>query len=222
MYCPDVYISEGGCCGVTIELAKMYIALADFYQEQVNIKLIATPFYSHSDTFRIVQDAVMLAIDMNQRALTVLCELNLLPSTTENIGPKVGFVLCNLGDMLTAENRLEEAEKMYSIARDVYERSRKLIASKWFMLQDRMISSIASPWKSSPLDQSTHFPLYDNKSTEMREESEADNEGYLEEISYIDSMLKSLDFSSTPPENFSEHQGNGYPTTAVSDSCRLM
>jgi hypothetical protein len=111
-----------------------------------------------------------MAIEMTNRSLTVLCDLNLLPSPADNIGQKIGLLLCNLGDLLAAQaERAGEAEQAYSLTREVYGRMRGCTApasgsgcasGSGLPRRDPSISALVAASRGSrALDRETHAPL---------------------------------------------------------------
>ena len=101
-----------------------------------------------------------MAIEMSNRALTVLCALYLLPSTTNNVGPKIGLILCNLGDLLVQAERDEEGRQMYGMAREVFLRLDALLdtGTNGDAGISELVAMIAGSKDALSLDHETHSP----------------------------------------------------------------
>lgn len=180
------------------------------------------------------QDEVKLAIEMSYRSLTVLCSLNLLPCTTDNVGPKIGLILCNLGDLLVQaaggggeSSNLEDGIRLYTLAREVYCRlQRSTLATDARIGADihrgRDIGELVTRClreAQESLDDVSHAPpppppLAPNSPESWCgvEEEGKEGDAYCQEIRYIDDMLESLQ------QNISrEHESSSPP-----DGCVVM
>jgi hypothetical protein len=189
-----------------------------------------------------MQGNTSLAIDMCMRSLTVLRELSPIPGINECevIGPKVGLLLCNLGDMLVQTERMGEAEQMYILARKIYSRLGTSFAdNKPPIPRDLWYSEVSAVCRGTPLlDLTTHAGFVSPRAAchaehsntaphsqghhflDKRSESlqppnmsgvtAAEENAFVHDIRYIDHMLEALHSSYSDGVNMNAEYDDDY------------